>query len=383
MLGRLLRRRSRGSGFAAAGVLAASLYVLGAPSPATSTTTTTSLPATTTTVPGGTTTTSIAPSATTTTFPTRDTHLRWPNEGSAAVAIPQLSVETASIPQRIQAIASLTKMMTAWVALHLMPLSPGQRGPCEVMDSADVALYLNDVETGQSNVAVGPGETLCESQLLRGLFVHSAGNFAVYLVQLSGVPMGQFVNLMNRDARVLGMIHTHYVEPTGINPGDRSTAEDQLTLVLSLLEDESVVDQVASLTHAQFPVAGNVGSYTPYIGDYGVIGVKSGFTDAAGGCDVMRRRIVVAGEAVYTYAIVLGQHQDDPLSSAGNAALALSRSLVPSIGTVSSATGRDVAWIGSPSYVITTTTTTTTSTTVPTATTSTTSTTTSTTTTIP
>jgi serine-type D-Ala-D-Ala carboxypeptidase (penicillin-binding protein 5/6) len=382
VLGRRGRRKGRGSRFAAAaGVLAAALYVFSAPSPATSTTTTTTTaPTTTTTAPG--TTTSSPASSTTTSIPTHVTHLRWPSEGSAAVAIPQLSVEAVSTPQSVQAIASLSKLMTAWVALHLMPLAVGQSGPCEVMSKADVALYVHDVTTGQSNVAVGLGETLCESQLLQGLFVHSAGDFAVYLVQLSGVPMRQFVNLMNRDARVLGMSHTHYVEPTGINPADRSTALDQLTLVLDLLRDEPIVDAVASLTHATFPVAGSVGSYTPYIGNYGVIGVKSGVTGPAGGCDVMLRRIEVDGQTVYTYAVVLGQHQDDPLAAAGNAALALSRSLVPSIGIDGSTMGPALAWIGSPSDVVTTTTTTTTTLPTTTSTTST-STTTSTTTTVP
>ena len=343
-------------------MLAAALYVMGAPSPATSsTTTTTTLP------PGTSTSTTLATTSTTVPRP-RVTHLLWPSQGSAAVAIPQLSVEAASVPQTVQPIASLTKLMTTWVALHLMPLAPGASGPCEEMTRADVLLYNHDVATGQSSVAVAEGERLCEVQLLRGLFVHSAGNYAIYLVHLSGLTLGRFVGLMNRDARALGLIHTHYVEPTGIDPRDHSTAEEQLSLVLTLLANEPVLDPIIALTHVDLPVAGNVGSFTPYIGDYGVIGVKSGFTGPAGGCDVMLRRVEVEGHIVYTYAVVLGQHTSNPLGSAGNAALALSRSLVPSIGVLNAPGGASVAWICSPTDVVTTTTTTTT--TVPTTTTS-------------
>ncbi|MHB1905979.1 MAG: hypothetical protein ACYCRG_03650, partial [Acidimicrobiales bacterium] len=183
---RLRHRWGRATGLGLTGVLAASLYVVGAPSVATSSTTTT-----TTTVPPGSTTTT-----TTTTIPSHVTHLRWPSQGSAAVAIPQLSVQAASIPQTVQPIASLTKLMTTWVALHLMPLAPGASGPCESMTRADVHLYDRDVATGQSSVAVAVGERLCEIQLLRGLFVHSAGNYAIYLVHLSGLAMGRFVGLM-------------------------------------------------------------------------------------------------------------------------------------------------------------------------------------------
>ncbi len=368
MRGRLRHRWGRATGLGLTGILAASLYVLGAPSSATSVPTTT-----TTAPPGSTTTTSVT--TTTTTLPSHVTHLLWPHEGSAAVAIPQLSVEAASSPQTVQPVASLTKLMTTWVALHLMPLAPGATGPCEEMTSADVRLYNHDVATGQSSVAVAKGEQLCEIQLLRGLFVHSAGNYAIYLVHLSGLRLGRFVGLMNRDARALGLTNTHYVEPTGIDPRDRSTAEDQLNLAIALLAHEPVLFPIIGLTHVALPVAGNVDSFTPYIGNYGVIGVKSGFTGPAGGCDVMLRRVEVDGHVVYTYAVVLGQHTSDPLGSAGNAALALSRSLVPSIGVLNSPEGPSVAWIGSNSDVVTTTTTTTTTTTVPSGTTTSTSTT--------
>ena len=38
------------------------------------------------------------------------------------------------------------------------------------------------------------------------------------------------------------------------------------------------------------PVAGTISTYTPLLGLDGVIGVKSGFTTAAGGCDVLGGR---------------------------------------------------------------------------------------------
>jgi D-alanyl-D-alanine carboxypeptidase (penicillin-binding protein 5/6) len=343
----------------------------------TTTTSTTTPGATTTTIPGTTTsTTPGATSTTTTTVVTRITRLRWPKEGSAAVAIPQLGVATASPTQEAQPIASLTKMMTAWVVLHQLPLSLSERGPCLIVSAAQYEAWQYDVASGQSNVAIASGETLCEGQLLRGLFVHSAGDYAQLLVTLSGMSEGTFVSRMNADARALGLKHTRYVDVTGIAPGDRSTAQDQATLVVDLMAAEPVVQSIARLTSVWLPVAGLVGSYTPFIGDFGVVGVKSGYTNQAGGCDVMAVQVSVGGQSVTTYAVVLGQHGGDPLALAGQAALVLSRSLVPSIGDVTTPSGRSLAWIGSPSDVATTTTTsTTTTTTVTTTTTSTTTTT--------
>jgi hypothetical protein len=124
----------------------------------TSSTTTTST-STTTTYPGETTTTTVAPT-TTTTLP-RPT-LAWPARGSAAILVPQLGVSAASSNQPRQPIASLTKLMTAWVALHRLPLGASGTGPCEVVNASDMALYDYDNATDQSGVKIVLGETLCE-----------------------------------------------------------------------------------------------------------------------------------------------------------------------------------------------------------------------------
>jgi hypothetical protein len=76
------------------------------------------------------------------------------------------------------------------------------------------------------------------------------------------------------------------------------------------------------------PVAGLVTSFTPDVGSDGVIGVKSGRTTAAGGCDVMARLETYDGHALLVYAVVLGQRGGDLLGPAGDAALALSASAV-------------------------------------------------------
>jgi D-alanyl-D-alanine carboxypeptidase (penicillin-binding protein 5/6) len=269
-------------------------------------------------------------------------------------------------------------MMTAWVVLHRLPLSYQQRGPCVVVNAHDEALYRHDVETGQSNVEIVQGERICEGMLLRGLFVHSAGDYAQLLLVLMGTSEKQFVSIMNRDALALGLRHTHYVDYTGIAPGDLSTAKDQATLAVDLMTSEPVVRSIVALSQVRLPVVGVVGSYTPLIGEYGVIGVKSGFTDAAGGCDVMAINVRIGSSTITTYAVVLGQQGDDPLGLSGEVGLALSRSLRSSIALVATSTGREVEWVGWPGDLVpppttttTTTTTTTSTTTVPSTTTTT------------
>jgi D-alanyl-D-alanine carboxypeptidase (penicillin-binding protein 5/6) len=309
-------------------------------------------------------------------FPAR-LKLPWPKQGSAAIAIPALSIAAASPVQPQQAIASLTKMMTTWVVLQHLPLTYSQRGPCLSVSAYEVQRYHFDVETDQSNAAIASGETLCEGTLLRGLLVHSAGDYAALLVSMLGMTQSQFVGEMNRDAQAFGMTHTHYVDYTGISPYDRSTAQDQTIIAVALMTNEPIVRSIVALPRVRLPVAGVVISYTPLVGQDGVVGVKSGYTNLAGGCDVMAINYSLNGTVITTYAVDLGQHGWDALDIAGAANLLLSHTLRSQFIRVAGPSGTNVVWEGWPGYVVAPTTTTTTTTT--TSTTSTTSTTTTTT----
>jgi len=250
--------------------------------------------------------------------------------------------------------------MTTWVVLHRLPLKVNQRGPCLTVNAHDVALWKYDDESGQSNAEVALGEKLCEGTLLRGLIVHSAGNYAYLLARLVGLGQQEFVTVMNRDARALGLSHTHYTDLSGISPGDLSTAHDQAIMAIDLMNGEPVVRAIAALAYVMLPVAGVVGSYTPDVGQFGVIGLKSGYTGVAGGCDIMAINVTINHTVITTYAVVLGQFSSNPLGLAGQAALTLSRTLRAGMRVVATRTGRAIAWTGWPGALTPVTTTTTT-----------------------
>jgi D-alanyl-D-alanine carboxypeptidase (penicillin-binding protein 5/6) len=237
-------------------------------------------------------------------------------------------------------------MMTVWVVLHELPLTFQERGPCLVVNAHDVALYEYDVASGQSNARIALGERICEGTLLRGLLVHSAGDYSQLLQRMMGWSPATFVRVMNVDARKMGLTRTHYVDLSGIAPEDQSTAGNQATLAVTLMTDEPIVDQIVALTHVALPYNGVVVSYTPFIGVADVVGIKSGFTNPAGGCDVMAVKVTIGANTFLTYAVVLGQHGWNALENAGSAALALSRSLRPSIKQVRTSTGVQLEWVG-------------------------------------
>jgi len=254
------------------------------------------------------------------------TPLAWPNVGSAALDIPSLGV-LESHHDQVVPIASLTKMMTAYVVLKKLPLGIGATGPCYVVTSGDVTTYNEMASLNESSVPVVLGEQLCEIDLLNGLLVHSAGNFAVMLANLAAGSTTQLIADMNHDAATLGLSGTHYADVSGFSPESVSTALDQAKLA-TLIMKSPLVRSIVLQQSVTLPVAGVVASFTPFVGFDNVIGVKSGRTSEAGGCDVMAMTFQDGAATRVLYAVVLGQQGGDLLGPAGDAALALADSAV-------------------------------------------------------
>jgi serine-type D-Ala-D-Ala carboxypeptidase (penicillin-binding protein 5/6) len=258
--------------------------------------------------------------------------LPWPATGQGAVAVPAVGMDVASGPEQPVSVASLTKLMTAYVVLHDHPLAPGQPGPTITVTQADVNDYELDTVSDNSNAMVAVGEQLTEEQVLGGMLVHSADNFADLLARWDAGSIPAFVAKMNATAARLGMTKSHFADPSGVDPGSQSTASDLLKVAAPDMADPTFAAMV-KMSAVTLPLAGTISTYTPLLGLAGVIGVKSGFTTAAGGCDVLGVERTVHGRSVLLLAAVTGQEGPDVLALAGLHGLALVNALGPLIGS--------------------------------------------------
>jgi D-alanyl-D-alanine carboxypeptidase len=96
------------------------------------------------------------------------------------------------------------------------------------------------------------------------------------------------------------------------------------------------------MSSVTLPVAGTISTYTPLLGIQGVIGVKSGFTSAAGGGDVLAVERTVHGQKVLLLSAVTGQTGPVVLAQAGLHALALVDAMSPFIGSTRVLRGNQV-----------------------------------------
>lgn len=259
--------------------------------------------------------------------------LPWPTTGQAAVAVPAVGFAAQSGTEQAVPVASLTKIMTAYVILHDHPLGPGAQGPLVTMTAADAAQFGTDVVTDQSEVELKAGEVLSEHQMLEGLLVHSANDLAFALARWDAGSVSAFVAKMNATARLLGMTASHFVDASGFDSGSVSTAADLLKAASAAMSDPTFA-QIVSMPEVTLPVGGTVFSYTPLLGTPGVLGVKSGFTGAAGGGDVLAYRAAVGGRTFLVLAAVTSQEGPTVLLRAGNAALALAKAAAADVRVV-------------------------------------------------
>ncbi len=274
--------------------------------------------------------------------PAQAVTLPWPSTGQAAIAVPSIGIDVASGPEQPVPVASLTKLMTAYVVLHDHPLALDQPGPTITVSQADVDDYDNDTVDDDSNAQVTLNEQITEQQVLAGLLVHSADNYADLLARWDAGSIPAFVAKMNADASRLGMVHSHFVDASGVDPGSTSTASDLLKVAAPDMAD-AVFASMVQMPSVTLPVAGTISTYTPLLGVQGVIGVKSGFTTAAGGCDVLGVERTVHGKAVLLLAAVTGQTGPVVLAQAALHGLALVDALGPLIGSTAVLAGHQVA----------------------------------------
>lgn len=167
-------------------------------------------------------------------------------------------------------IASTTKIMTALVVCEHCNLSDRVKIPPEAVGIEGSSMYLQE------------GEILTVQDLLYGLMLHSGNDAAVALAVYCGGTEPDFVTMMNEKAERLGLENTRFANPNGLDhDGNYSTALDLARLSVYALQNEAFLHTVSCKTVT-------VGSRTlrnhnKLLFTYdGAIGVKTGYTKAAG-----------------------------------------------------------------------------------------------------
>jgi len=195
-----------------------------------------------------------------------------------------LLLDHADVPR---AMASTTKIMTALVAIT--------HGHLDDVATADAGAVAVGQASG-SNMGLVTGERLTIRDLLYGLLLPSGNDAALTIAARVGGTVPAFVAMMNREAAALGMTHTHFANPHGLDEaGHYSSAHDLAILARRALQlplfrqivDSSAYAIPATATHRAHRLTNLNWFLTWYPG---ADGVKPGMTAAAGLCQVLSAR---------------------------------------------------------------------------------------------
>ncbi len=198
------------------------------------------------------------------------------------------------------AMASTTKIMTALVALR-------SSDPASI-----VTVSRKAADAGEAEVGLLPGEQLPLGLLVEAALIRSANDAALAVAEAVGGSEAGFVEMMNAEAERLGLGHTRFANPHGLDAPDHwSSARDLLTMTLAAMELPEFAAAVR-ISQLAFPPAPDgtervARTTNRLLAEYeGAIGVKTGFTSRAG-------LVLVAAaerEGRVLYAVVMGSEGD-------------------------------------------------------------------------
>jgi D-alanyl-D-alanine carboxypeptidase len=137
--------------------------------------------------------------------------------------------------------ASLTKLYTALVAL--------KRG--EITDTVTISYQASHIpDPYAKKCGFEEGDTMSLETLLNCLLVYSGNDAAIAIAEHIGGSEEQFVSLMNEEAKKLGAVHTHFVNPTGLHDDNQYTSAYDVYLAFQeLMKYDAFLNIISQSTY--------------------------------------------------------------------------------------------------------------------------------------
>ncbi|WP_456317085.1 D-alanyl-D-alanine carboxypeptidase [Streptomyces tendae] len=227
----------------------------------------------------------------------------WPSSGQAALDVQGIGTFGSSGDQKPVPIASVAKVMTAYVILRDHPLKSGAEGPKIKIDQA----AEDQSQAGQeSTVNVFEGDSISQREALESILIASANNVARLLARWDAGSEKAFVEKMNAAAKDLGMTNTTYTDPSGLNNTTVSTAVDQVKLAKEAMKQPAFREVAAMMSYDDYKGV-NHSNWNHLVGHNDVVGIKTGTTTSALGNLVFAAKKEVGGETKTIVGAVVRQ----------------------------------------------------------------------------
>lgn len=174
--------------------------------------------------------------------------------------------------------ASLTKMMTAYIVEREL-----DEGRIAMTDM--VPISVKAWQTGGSRTFVQEGTLVSVEDLLKGVIIQSGNDASVALAEFVAGSESAFVDIMNQQAKLLGMTNTNFANSTGLPAPDQySTAYDLALLAQAIIEDYPENYPLYAVKSFTYNNIRQPNRNSLLWRDDSVDGLKTGHTNEAGYC---------------------------------------------------------------------------------------------------
>jgi len=208
--------------------------------------------------------------------------------------------------------ASITKLVTVLASLEKMPLQPGEQGHSFEFTQADSDDYWGYLRQDQSALDVPVGGSLTQYQLLEGILLGSANNYADRLAREVWGSGADYAAAANQWLSQHDLGDIHVVTPSGFDFGNVATPRALIQLG-EIAEKNPVIAGIVKQKEVELPGAGRVENTNGLIDDAGIVGIKTG---TIGDGDDTRYNLLSAKDipdgdtTVRIYVAALGQTSD-------------------------------------------------------------------------
>ncbi|MFE6491440.1 D-alanyl-D-alanine carboxypeptidase [Streptomyces sp. NPDC057748] len=236
----------------------------------------------------------------------------WPGEGQGAVEVEGVGSLGTYGKQEAAPIASVAKIMTAYVILKDHPITGKQNGGLiEVDKKAGEEANRPD----ESTAPIKEGQKYTQRQMLQLLMIPSGNNVARLLARWDAKTEDAFVERMNAAAKDLGMTNSTYTDPSGLESSTRSTPADQLKLAKAVMQND-VFREIVNMPQADIPGIGKtIYNNNVILLEPGVSGIKTGSSTPAGGNLVWAADTIIDGKSRRIVGAVMGAQLDGTLDA--------------------------------------------------------------------
>ena len=231
--------------------------------------------------------------------------LPWPSYGQSALGAVGYGVLAESGNQKAVPMASITKIVTALAVLRQKPLNINQQSPIITLTRSDVAIYNSYYSQDGSVAKVTAGEQISEYQALQTMLLPSANNMADSLAIWAFGSLENYLTYANNMLSQLGLNQIHVANTNGFSPQSTANVHDLVLLGETALSNP-VLAQIVNQRQASVPVAGIIYNSNSRLGKNGIIGIKTGFTDEAGGCYLVADNQTIEGQKITFVGAILG-----------------------------------------------------------------------------